>query len=166
MAAEYSNKPQTAFVVQAAAVHIIQPSQQPATTSDDQNMAKLEGVLRQFEISIAAASDLAILQDYEIVIIADDSGSMSSSAVPPGQRVLGKKGPTRWDELKQTLLLMVQLGSCFDASGVDIWFMNRARIQNVASDEDPRLLQGPGPAPKRHDAARADPGEDCLGGEQ
>ena len=100
-----ANESNTVHIVQASHVTIIQP---PAETDGDK-MAKLEGILRQFEISIAKANDLAVLEDYDIVIIADDSGSMGSSSVPPDQRVLRKKGPTRWDELKQTLILMVQL---------------------------------------------------------
>eukprot|EP00746_Dinoflagellata_sp_MGD_P000071 gnl/MRDRNA2_/MRDRNA2_100124_c0_seq1.p1 gnl/MRDRNA2_/MRDRNA2_100124_c0~~gnl/MRDRNA2_/MRDRNA2_100124_c0_seq1.p1 ORF type:complete len:323 (-),score=65.18 gnl/MRDRNA2_/MRDRNA2_100124_c0_seq1:315-1202(-) len=104
-------------------------------------LARLQAILNRFEISIAEANDLTILEDYEIVIIADDSGSMSCPAAPASQRTLGVPAPTRWDELKETLALMVDLGNCFDSSGVDIHFLNRLPISNVKSSGDPAFIR-------------------------
>lgn len=101
----------------------------------DDNMAKLEGILAQFEVNIAEANDLTILYDYEIVIIADDSGSMMAPSQPrPGS-------PTRWDELKDTLGLIVELGSCFDDSGIDIYFLNRPKLEGVKSAYDSQFVE-------------------------
>jgi len=99
-----------------------QPSAPPIDVSD---MVQLHDVLNRFEITLAQAVDLNVLRDYEIVVIADDSGSMSIR--DPGSRM------TRWEELKDTLNLIVEVGSCFDASGIDIYFLNRPKVTEVTS---------------------------------
>lgn len=99
-------------------------------------LAKLEAVLTRFEITIADANELVVLQDYEIVIIADDSGSMSRSAQPPHQRQLGKPVKSRWDELCETISEIVGIATCFDESGVDVYFLNRQPLLGVKSATD------------------------------
>merc|ERR1712048_644907 len=84
-----------------------------------------------FEVTIAEANDLGVLYDYEIVVIADDSGSMCASAGP---------GATRWSELQETLSLIMELGTCFDESGIDLFFLNRGTIENVKGMNDPNFL--------------------------
>lgn len=103
-------------------------------------MAKLSAVLARFEISIAEANELVILQDYEIVIIADDSGSMRSNAAPANMRKIGGQNPTRWDELKATVSEMVELATCFDESGIDVFFLNRQPLLGVKSSTDPGFV--------------------------
>merc|ERR1740121_175839 len=66
-------------------------------------MDKLRGILDRFEISIAAANDLVELQEYEMVIIADDSGSMGQPAEPSHMRKLGQPVRSRWHELMETV---------------------------------------------------------------
>jgi hypothetical protein len=118
-------------------------------TDDMKNqLVRLQAILDRFEISIAEANDLLILEDYEMVIIADDSGSMSCPAPPASQRKLGVPTPSRWDELKETVALMVDLGNCFDASGVDIHFLNRLPISNVKSSSDPAFIKAFNQPPK------------------
>jgi len=97
---------------------------------------KLQHVLNRFQITIAEANDLVALQDYEIVVIADDSSSMNSGSAPPDQRQLGSSMQTRWQELRETLSLIVDLGGCFDATGLDIFFLNRPALKGVRSSED------------------------------
>jgi len=103
------------------------------------NQAALQAVLDRFEISIAEANDLVALEDYEIVVIADDSGSMKMAAAPPDQRSLNQTSKTRWAELRETLRLVVELGACFDQSGSDIYFLNRDPVKQVQSADDYRL---------------------------
>merc|ERR1719336_3283165 len=62
--------------------HASASNRPPAGQAGGGNMDKLNGILDRFEISIAEANDLVVLQDYEIVIICDDSGSMSGAAQP------------------------------------------------------------------------------------
>merc|ERR1712224_734765 len=84
---------------------------------------------------------MGVLEDFEMVVIADDSGSMTLPAPPPECRKLGVSTPSRWDELKHTVSLMVDLGCCFDKSGIDVHFLNRGSIKGVAGSADPRFVQ-------------------------
>merc|ERR1712218_448897 len=102
-------------------------------------MGKLQRILDRFEITIAEANDLVVLQEYEIVIIADDSGSMLSSALPFHMRTLAAAGNTRWDEMQQTLAQLLDIASCFDSSGVDVFFLNRPPVLGVKDSSDPNL---------------------------
>eukprot|EP01061_Rhynchopus_euleeides_P047865 TRINITY_DN988_c0_g1_i5.p2 TRINITY_DN988_c0_g1~~TRINITY_DN988_c0_g1_i5.p2 ORF type:complete len:309 (+),score=125.37 TRINITY_DN988_c0_g1_i5:38-928(+) len=111
------------------------------TTYDEQaNMQKLGEVLSRHNITIADANDLVLLQGYEIVIIADDSGSMSLSSVPQNQRRLGQREPSRWEELGGTLQMVVELATCFDKDGLDIFFLNRPSLHGIKSRDDPSLV--------------------------
>jgi hypothetical protein len=103
------------------------------------DIQKLQSVLDRFNVTIAEANDLAVLQDYEIVILADDSGSMTCGSLPPNQRVLGGPCPTRWSELKDTVGLLVEIGSCFDPTGINIFFLNRPPVKNVKKVTDSKF---------------------------
>jgi len=94
-------------------------------------MLQLDAVLNRFEITLAQAAELHILSEYEIVVIADDSGSMMMT--DPGARM------SRWEELKETLKLVVEIGGCFDESGLDIYFLNRPKVTGVTNPQHPGL---------------------------
>merc|ERR1719203_2175491 len=115
------------------------PSAPPEPAVD--KMAKIQAVLSRFEISIAEADDLVALEDYEIVIIADDSGSMGNSAEPPHMRRLGAPKKTRWMELTETCAEIVEIAACFDESGIDLFFLNRGPVLEVTHAEDPRFRE-------------------------
>merc|ERR1719359_499355 len=101
------------------------PDAEPKPEDPNAKMRRLAEILERFEISIAEANDLVVLEDYEIVLICDDSGSMTMASLPPAQRKLGVPTPSRWDELKETVSLIIDLGNCFDDSGLDLYFLNR-----------------------------------------
>lgn len=103
-------------------------------------MKRLEAILGRFEITIAEANDLVALEDYEIVCILDDSGSMQLPAQEAGARTLGQQAESRWDELKTTASLLVEIGNCFDSSGLDLFFLNRPPLKGVKSQTDPALV--------------------------
>lgn len=64
-----------------------------------------------------------ILQQFEIVVLCDDSGSMNTP-------VDGTNG-TRWDELRSIVQIVIEIGAVFDSNGVDVHFLNRAPMLNV-----------------------------------
>jgi hypothetical protein len=66
---------------------------------------------------------LNILQQFEIVVLCDDSGSMNTP-------VDGTQG-TRWDELRSIVQIVIEIGSVFDSNGVDVHFLNRPPMPNV-----------------------------------
>eukprot|EP00927_Polykrikos_kofoidii_P080860 TRINITY_DN77855_c0_g1_i1.p1 TRINITY_DN77855_c0_g1~~TRINITY_DN77855_c0_g1_i1.p1 ORF type:complete len:249 (-),score=57.26 TRINITY_DN77855_c0_g1_i1:87-833(-) len=103
----------------------------PLTPEEEAELKdKLRDVLYRFEIKIADVDDVMVLRNYELVVIADDSGSMREPA----------EGGTRWDELKATVSLIVEIGACFDESGVDIHFLNRGKVERVKSSSDSRFV--------------------------
>ena len=114
---------------------------QPKYTAHAPGLEALQAILQKYEITIADANDLVLLQDYEIVFIADDSGSMQLCSVPPNERRLGAQMPSRWDELCETIRVVSELACCFDADGIDIHFLNRPSVRNITSVRDPRLVQ-------------------------
>lgn len=124
----------------AVVTGILVPTPPPTAPPAGAQLQRLEQILQRFEISIAQANDLVALEEYEVMIIADDSGSMSSPAAPSNMRVLGQKTATRWDELKETASLMVDVGACFDSNGIDIYFLNRGMLHGITSPQDPRFV--------------------------
>ncbi|CAF3791011.1 unnamed protein product [Rotaria sp. Silwood1] len=85
-------------------------------------MAKFQQFIRRYEINTTFASKLRGLDGYEIVFICDDSGDVSGPY---------KKAPTRWDEMKQTVSIVVDLASTLDPDGVDVYFLNREPMYNA-----------------------------------
>jgi hypothetical protein len=101
---------------------------------EDETLAKaMEDVLEQYEVSIVEAAKLRKLKDYDLIVIADDSGSMKTTDA-------GDNGDmSRWSELGVTLKLIVSLGCCFDEDGIDIYFLNREKLTHVKSADDKNL---------------------------
>ena len=69
------------------------------------------------------------LQDYEIIIVCDDSGSMKTT-VDNTER-------TRWDELRSIVKIILEISVKFDSNGVDIYFLNRREYLKV---KDPQTV--------------------------
>lgn len=88
-------------------------------------MQAFDAVLKRFGVTIAEAADLRQLKAYDIVMIADDSGSMRRE--DPGMPAKSN----RWTELEKSLRLIVSLGTCFDHDGLDIYFLNRGAIKGI-----------------------------------
>jgi hypothetical protein len=101
--------------------------------SAEQRMADFQQLVGRYEINHTFATKLRALEGYEIVFICDDSGSMNT---PLGD-LSGPfdKMPSRWDELKQTVSIVVDLASVFDPDGVDVYFLNREPVFHVQSSE-------------------------------
>lgn len=86
---------------------------------------RINRLLEQHEIDILFGEKLSILEDFEIVLLLDDSGSMNSPLSDGG------KHATRWDELKSVVNIVIDIATIFDNSGVDIYFLNRRSLLNV-----------------------------------
>jgi len=118
------------------------PSAPPASSnypnatpvSVDERMRKFQYLVDRYEINREFATRLRGLEGYEIVFIVDDSGSMNT---PLGD-ISGPfdRNPTRWDELRQTVSIVVDIASVFDADGVDVFFLNREPARHVKSAEE------------------------------
>ncbi|CAF0776543.1 unnamed protein product [Adineta ricciae] len=99
-----------------------------------ERMPNFDQFINRYEINPSFAERLYKLKGYEIVFICDDSGSMSApigDASNPYERQR-----TRWDELKQTVSIVVDLASILDSDGVDVYFLNREPMLNVRNSSD------------------------------
>ena len=111
------------------------PAQAPVGTLDDFRMAKLQQLAQQHEIRSDWIVRLRQLENFCITLLCDDSGSMAtltssggSSAGNPYARQI-----TRWDELRNTVSILVQLVTALDPSGCcDIYFLNRPPMLGVS----------------------------------
>ena len=90
---------------------------------------RLRAIAGRHEINDALAQRLNILQQFELVVLCDDSGSMNTP-------VDGTQG-TRWDELRAIVQIIIEIGVIFDSNGVDVHFLNRPAMPNVT---DPRQV--------------------------
>lgn len=85
----------------------------------------------KYSISPYYHNDLKTLERFDIVVIADDSGSMSMKT---------ENGKTRWSELKEVLTVVIELGSLLDDNGIDILFLNRGTKRGVRSLADVQYM--------------------------
>jgi hypothetical protein len=90
---------------------------------------RIRAIAGRYEINDVLAQRLNILQQFEIVVLCDDSGSMNTP-------VDGTNG-TRWDELRSIVQIVIEIATVFDTNGVDVHFLNRPSMPNVT---DPRQV--------------------------
>lgn len=89
--------------------------------------AALAKIAKEYKIPPEQAERLRKLQDFEIVIVCDDSGSMTTK--------VDGTDKTRWNELCEIVKIIVDIGVVFDSNGVDIHFLNRDSFHNVKDPE-------------------------------
>ena len=96
-------------------------------------MNRLKQISEQYEINQEHISNLYKLQNFEIVCIIDDSGSMNNGITP--NNINFSQPPTRWDELKSKIGIVVDIASCFDPDGIDVYFLNKSPLKNINKSE-------------------------------
>ncbi|CAF4224370.1 unnamed protein product [Rotaria sp. Silwood2] len=84
---------------------------------------RLQAIAAQYEINNTLAQRLNILQQFEIVVLCDDSGSMNTPVDGTTR--------TRWDELRSIVQIVIEIATVFNSNGVDLHFLNRSSIPNV-----------------------------------
>jgi len=94
-------------------------------------LERLKQVAERYELAGGAVSKLRILASYDIVVLADDSGSMANLAHEPNANDPFAAVPTRWQELCERVVQIVEIATCLDEDGIDIYFLNRAPVFNV-----------------------------------
>ena len=93
-------------------------------------LQQFRAITQRYEISDYFAKKLKQLEGWEIVLILDDSGSMNTPLQDQGQNGPFAKSVTRWDELKNTAGIIVDIGAVMDKDGLDCYFLNRATSQS------------------------------------
>ncbi len=103
--------------------------------TDQERMTRLSELAQRYQLSGGAVCKLRMLEDYDIVVIADDSGSMSQNAHAVSPDNPFAKVPSRWDELCQRVGDILDFATTLDKDGIDIYFLNRPGATNVTSRE-------------------------------
>ena len=100
--------------------------------NQDQKLEKLRAIANQYEMNPDLIQKLRQLEDFDICLVLDDSGSMANvlktNSADPYAKTM-----TRWDEMKQAAVIITEVASCLDADGVDVFFLNRPPIRGVTS---------------------------------
>lgn len=78
---------------------------------EEQLMEQFRALALRYEISDFFARKLKQLEGWEIVLILDDSGSMNTPLKNQNGASAFAKSMTRWDELKQTVGIIVDIGA-------------------------------------------------------
>ena len=98
-------------------------------------MQQLQTLAQRFEINMDWVVRLRVLEGFNITLLLDDSGSMATPCVPGGLQANNPYAPqsTRWDELRNTVAILLQIITALDnqGQGVDIFFLNRPPLYNV-----------------------------------
>ena len=87
----------------------------------DARLERLRSVCLAHEIRADYAAKLRQLEGYDIVFLADDSGSMNTptEGATKGNDPFARQA-TRWSELQQFSSRVVELASCLDPDGIDL----------------------------------------------
>jgi hypothetical protein len=80
----------------------------------------IERLAECYEIRPQLANRIRILEDFELVLLCDDSGSMNTP--------IHGTTMTRWDELRQLVHVIIDIYAVFDSNGVDVYFLKYHRI--------------------------------------
>jgi hypothetical protein len=105
---------------------------------DDYRLARFRELSGRYEIRPDYCSKLRQLEEFEIVLICDDSGSMTNSIGNPSGGPTGDpygKRHTRWDELKHYVSIVTDIAGVLDQTGLDIYFLNRPGMTGITSSE-------------------------------
>jgi hypothetical protein len=95
-----------------------------------ERLYKFDSIVKKYEINPYHSIKLRQLEGFEIVIICDDSGSMSNPVTNPS--ITNHLNlPSRWDELKKTVTTIIEIAGVLDKTGVDVYFLNRPGLKNV-----------------------------------
>jgi hypothetical protein len=98
-------------------------------------LAKLRDVCARYEIRPDFAAKLRQLEEYEIVALFDDSGSMATQVKKTGWQDPFAPIPTRWSEAQLHATITVDLAACLDPDGIDIRFLNRPGFSRIATSQ-------------------------------
>ena len=85
-------------------------------------------VCAKYRIHPEMAQKLLTLNKFEIVVVIDDSGSMNTP-------IEGKQC-SRWDELREIVKIVVEIGIIFDTNGVDVHFLNSPETLKIKNPQE------------------------------
>jgi hypothetical protein len=102
----------------------------PYYDPDAEHIQKLYAIAARYEIQDEFIKAIKMIYGWDIVLLCDDSGSMSQqSDSPPTTNAYTTF--SRWDELKRIVEHIMFIGTALDTDGVDLYFLNRRPVTNV-----------------------------------
>jgi uncharacterized protein YegL len=94
---------------------------------------KYQALVEQFELKADTAENLFhVLLTCDIALLCDDSTSMQTKIVEPGQDPFANAAiqKTRWSELKVLAAAIINVVTAINPNGLDIYFLNRPYLLN------------------------------------
>jgi hypothetical protein len=120
------------------------PASAPYYDPEAELIRKLYAVASRYEIQDEFIKAIKKIYGWEIVLLLDDSGSMSQqSDCPPSTNAYTTF--SRWDELKRMVEHIMFIATALDTDGVDLHFLNRKSVPNVSSLEQVNYIFSTGP---------------------
>lgn len=103
-------------------------------------MQRLKEVATKYELAGGAIAKLRRLERYDIVVIADDSSSMMNPAHEVSAADPFATPKTRWTELCERIVHIIEIATCLDPDGIDIYFLNGEPAMNVTDPNFAKTL--------------------------
>lgn len=96
--------------------------------------SRFDLLVKQNELNPVVAEQLRdVLSTCEIVLLCDDSDSMSLPIAEEGTDPFAPKRSSRWLELKKLASVIIQFVTAINPTGLDLYFLNRPKVCNVSS---------------------------------
>jgi len=112
----------------------------PTTNAAEDKMSRLKAIAAKYELAGGAVAKLRGLEKYDIIVMADDSSSMMNPAHDIPKNDPFAKAKTRWEELCERITNIIEIATCLDADGIDLYFLNREPAFNVTDPEYAKSL--------------------------
>lgn len=100
----------------------------------ESDLSRFRQLVKQNELKENVATQLyEVLSTCEIVLLCDDSDSMSKAIAEEGVDPFAPKRSTRWLELKKLASVIIDFVTAINPDGLDIYFLNRPKLSNVTT---------------------------------
>jgi hypothetical protein len=110
--------------------------QSPYLTRPVDKFDLLKQFFRKYDISQIFQEDVDSILQYDIIIIADDSTSMTTPSTYLSFKTNKEVTNTRWDELRETIEVIIEFAICLDNVRIDVHFLNiETPLENITSIE-------------------------------
>lgn len=111
--------------------------------------SRFDQLVTQNELRPEVAAQLKqVLSTCEIVLLCDDSDSMTKPIAEEGTDAFAPKRSTRWLELKKLAASIIDFVTAINPDGLDIYFLNRPPITKVTSIAGLQITFGTPPSGK------------------
>jgi len=108
--------------------------QASAPPMDHVDMTRFHQLCTQNELNPTVAEHLwECISTCEVVLVCDDSDSMSKPLCEEGTDPFAPRRTTRWSELKKLASVVIDFVTATNHKGMDIYFLNRPKVTDVQS---------------------------------